>query len=218
MRKFIVSAVALVCSLGASMQAMANEQSQLILAQAPHLKAKVLKTALHKFEEAKADIGSKIKKDILTVIDYTMPSNQKRLWVIDLDHDKVLYNSLVAHGKYSGALYARHFSDRDGSLESSIGTFLTEGTYYGHDGYAMKIDGLEKGFNDTAEKRHVVMHGAWYVSRNMIKRYGRIGRSWGCPALPEEKLKPVVNTIKNGSVLVAYYPNHDWLDNSQFAV
>lgn len=156
-------------------------------------------------------------KPILTVIDYSKPSTERRFWVIDLRTDKVLYQELVAHGKNSGANYATHFSDSGGSRASSIGTFVTSSsTYQGQHGTSLRIDGLEPGFNRQALNRGVVVHGAAYVSDDFAKKNGRLGLSWGCPALNPRVVKPVINQIKGGSVIFAYYPDPRWLRTSQY--
>lgn len=160
--------------------------------------------------------GYKDPKHLLTVIDYTLPSTAKRLWVIDLTHKQVLFNTLVAQGKYTGGLMARYFSDKPESKESSLGLFLTESPYVGHDGYSLRINGLEPGFNDKALDREIVIHGAWYVSNAFAKREGRIGLSWGCPAVPKELVTPIINTIKDGTFLFSYFPDPNWLARSKF--
>ena len=139
------------------------------------------------------------------------------MWVLDLQKKRILFNSLVAHGKYSGNfVYANNFSNADGSLASSLGLFITGETYDGHNGYTLKIKGLERGFNDRAEDRHVVIHGAWYVSEALAKERGSIGRSWGCPALEQKKAGPIINTIKDGTLVFAYYPERSWLKGSKY--
>lgn len=182
--------------------------------QTTQLRPSVLKLALKAFFNARQQgIES---KPVLTVIDYSLPSTAKRMWVLDLDNKKVLFNNLVAHGKGSGTNYAKYFSDRGGSLQSSLGLFLTEDTYSGHDGYSLKIKGLEDGFNDKAEARKIVMHGAWYVNENYAAARGRLGLSWGCPAVDKKLAAPIINTIKNGSLMFAYYPDANWLQKSKF--
>jgi hypothetical protein len=160
--------------------------------------------------------GIPVNKKVLTVIDFSRPSNEKRLWVVDLEKRKILFHTLVAHGKYSGNNYSTNFSDIHGSLKSSIGVFLTKNTYDGHNGYSLVLAGLEKGYNEHAESRRVVMHGAPYVNEQIAHTYGRIGRSWGCPAVDIKMAKPIINTIKNGSLLVAYYPDKKWLRESKY--
>jgi len=180
-----------------------------------NLKPSVLKIALRAFYNA-CQKGVHPAKSILTVIDYSRPSTEKRLWVLDLDQDRVLYTSLVAHGKYSGENYTTQFSNRRGSLETSLGLFLTAGTYFGRDGYSLKIKGLERGFNDNAEVRTIVMHGAPYVSEKWASILGRLGRSWGCPAVEKPLAKPIINTIKGGTFIFAYYPDSQYLQQSKF--
>ena len=156
------------------------------------------------------------KKSILTIIDYTRPSSEKRLYVIDLYSNKLLFNSLVAHGKNTGVEHARYFSNEVGSLKSSIGFFITMGTYDGENGYSLKLRGLEKDINDKAEMRYIVIHGADYVSEDYIKQNGRIGRSWGCPAVPAEIADSLIDTIKGGSPLFIYSNNSEYLNKSKY--
>lgn len=155
-------------------------------------------------------------RQLITIIDYTLPSTAKRLWTIDLATKQVLFNSYVAQGKYTGGLFARYFSDEPESKKSSLGLFQTLEPYIGHDGYALRINGLEPGFNDKAESRAIVIHGAWYVSAAYIRSAGRLGLSWGCPAVPEDVIKPLINTIKGGTFLFSYYPDPNWLAHSKF--
>jgi hypothetical protein len=146
-------------------------------------------------------------RNVLTIIDFTLPSTQQRLWVIDMTQRRVLFHTLVAHGQGSGENYATRFSNRSGSHQSSLGLFLTGATYTGGNGYSMTLDGLEPGVNDNARARSVVVHGAAYVSPSVIASAGRLGRSWGCPALPLDQTRPVIDAIKNGSVLYIYGHN-----------
>jgi len=156
------------------------------------------------------------QKKILAVIDYSLPSTRKRLWVFDLKNDKLLFHELVAHGKGSGDNYAKTFSNREGTLASSLGLFEAAGTYQGKHGYTLKLKGLEKGFNDNAEKRSVVIHGAWYVTESFAKKYGRLGRSWGCPALDKQVAQKIIDTLKDGGLVFVYYPDKKWLSASEF--
>lgn len=153
---------------------------------------------------------------VLTVIDYSMPANQKRLWVFDLQNNRLLFNTYVAHGIKSGALLTNYFSNKNNSKSSSIGTYITEKAYRGRHGLSLQLDGLDGGFNDNAANRAVVMHGAWYVEENFINKYGSPGRSWGCPAIPENLTNAIINTIKEKSLFVAYYPNEDWFVKSKY--
>ncbi|HWS59775.1 MAG TPA: murein L,D-transpeptidase catalytic domain family protein [Flavobacterium sp.] len=148
-----------------------------------------------------------IQKDILTLVDFSLSSNVKRLWVIDLDTNTILYNSLVAHGRNTGEEFANSFSNANSSYKSSLGFYLTGEVYNGKHGMSLKLDGLEKGINDNARQRGVVMHSANYVSNYFIKCNKRLGRSQGCPAIPEELLNGIVNTIKNKSCFFIYHPS-----------
>jgi hypothetical protein len=151
-----------------------------------------------------------VQKNILTLVDFSLSSNVKRLWVIDLDTNTILYNSLVAHGRNTGEEYANSFSNTNSSFKSSLGFYATGETYNGKHGMSLKLDGLEKGVNDNARERGVVMHAANYVSNSFIKCNKRLGRSQGCPAIPEESLKEIVNTIKGKSCLFIYHPSRSF--------
>src|SRR5215210_1557921 len=144
------------------------------------------------------------RNGLLTLIDYSLPSTQPRLWVLDLEHGRVLFHELVAHGAGSGDNYATRFSNVKDSRQTSLGLFLTSGTYEGGNGYSLKLQGLDRGLNDRAEERHIVMHGAWYVSPEHARGHGRLGRSWGCPALSEQVAPSVIDTIKGGSFIFSY--------------
>ena len=151
-----------------------------------------------------------VQKDILTLVDFSLSSNVKRLWVIDLSTNTILYNSLVAHGRNTGEEYANSFSNANSSYKSSLGFYLTGEVYQGKHGMSLKLDGLEKGVNDNARQRGVVMHSANYVSNSFIKFNKRLGRSQGCPAIPQELLSGIVNTIKNKSCLFIYHPSRSF--------
>ena len=144
------------------------------------------------------------KKNILSIIDYSKPSDVNRFFVINLENKKLLFKCLVAHGKNSGEYNATSFSNQSGSLKSSLGFFLTAETYFGDNGYSLRLDGLEKGINDSARMRDIVIHGAGYVSQKFIDENGRLGRSWGCPALPLEVTKDIIDCIAEGSCLFIY--------------
>lgn len=150
-------------------------------------------------------------KDIMTVIDFSLASTEKRLVVIDLAHKKVLYNTLVSHGKNSGENYAVNFSNQQESLKSSLGFFVTENTYNGENGYSLVLNGLEEGINNNAKARYVVMHGADYCSAGTIASLGRLGKSYGCPAVPREFAGPIINTIKDGTLLYIYADNAEYM-------
>lgn len=182
---------------------------------APGLRPEVLRLALDAQRCAVAR-GLVKNPDLLTVIDYSLPSTRRRLWVLDLARHKVLFHELVAHGKGSGDNRATRFSNASMSLESSLGLMTTAETYYGKNGYSLRLDGHTPGFNDQARERTIVIHGADYVSEDFIHRVGRLGRSWGCPALPRDVARPVIDTIKGGSVVFGYYPSRKWLGSSPF--
>ncbi len=153
-------------------------------------------------------------KPILTLIDFSKPSTEKRLFVFDMEKKKLLYSSVVSHGKNSGENYATSFSNTYGSYKSSLGFYLTENTYQGKNGYSLILNGLEKGINDKAKERAIVVHGAAYANPS-VTTSGRLGRSFGCPALPQALAKPIINTIKEGSVLFIYANNKDYMAQSQ---
>ncbi|PWT89942.1 MAG: hypothetical protein C5B54_08065, partial [Acidobacteria bacterium] len=153
-----------------------------LLSQAKDLNPKVLDYALYAAGVA-AKRGEVSNKNILTVIDFSLPSTQKRLWTFDLTNRSLLFHEWVAHGKDSGENMTVHFSNDLSTVMSSVGLYRTDVTYFGKNGYSLRLVGLDKGFNDTVYDRAVVLHGAWYVSQKMIDEFGRLGRSWGCPAV-----------------------------------
>ncbi|MEO8677654.1 MAG: murein L,D-transpeptidase catalytic domain family protein [Vicinamibacterales bacterium] len=152
----------------------------------------------------------------LTVIDYSRPSSQKRLWVFDLKTHSLLYNELVAHGQGSGGDVATAFSNRPETHRTSLGLFKTDDTYIGKNGYSLRLDGLERGVNDLARERAIVMHGAPYVSEAFVKANGRLGRSWGCPAIRADVAREMIDRVKDGGLVFAYYPDQDWLKSSKY--
>lgn len=153
---------------------------------------------------------------LLTVIDMSLSANKNRLFLIDVKNKKILHKSIVAHGKNSGGEYAKNFSNKVGSFQSSIGFYKTGETYSGKHGLSLRLDGLEYS-NSNARKRAIVIHAADYVSQNFIKNYGRLGRSLGCPSLPKKDYDKVIHSIKNGSLLFIYYPEDHYLKNSILA-
>lgn len=152
----------------------------------------------------------------LTVIDYSLPSSQKRLWVYDLKTRALLYEELVAHGQGSGANLATKFSNQPESHQTSLGLFVADETYVGKNGYSLRLDGLDKGVNDRARDRAIVMHGAPYVSSAFVKANGRLGRSHGCPAVSDLVARPLIDRVKRGGLVFAYYPDPDFLERSKF--
>ncbi len=155
------------------------------------------------------------KNEIFSLVDFSKPSTEKRFYVLDLRHKKLLYLSHVAHGKNSGENYATSFSNKKGSHKSSLGFYRTGGTYDGRNGYSLLLDGLEPGFNDLARERAIVIHGASYCDPNLIPSDGRLGRSFGCPALPEPICEEIINTIKDGTLLFIYANDQNYLSHSK---
>ncbi|UUM32636.1 murein L,D-transpeptidase catalytic domain family protein [Vibrio japonicus] len=143
------------------------------------------------------------KKPLLTIIDYSKPSTEKRFYVVDLNKKKLVFNTYVAHGVNSGQKVATQFSNIINSRKTSLGTFLTDSTYYGSNGYSLRLDGLTAGVNDKARQRYIVIHGANYANESFIRKHGYLGRSWGCPALPKTLSRKIIDTIKGGSVIYA---------------
>jgi len=150
----------------------------------------------------------------LAVIDYSKPSTERRLWVFDVASGRLLFHELVAHGRNTGEQLAQRFSNVEGSKMSSLGLYQATETYQGSNGYSLRLRGLDRGFNDNALARAIVMHGAPYVSEAIAERLGRLGRSWGCPAVRQEVARMVIDTLKGGALLFAYYPDRQWLSGS----
>jgi hypothetical protein len=180
------------------------------------LNYEVFSKALTGFENLKKAGLLTQDSHLLTICDFSMSSNMKRLWIIDLDDKKVLFNSLVAHGKNTGEEFATNFSNRESSLQSSLGFYITDATYQGDNGYSLRLLGMDKGFNDAAYRRAIVLHGANYVSDDFAAMHKRIGRSWGCPAVPKDLTLPIINTIKGRNCLFIYYPDQNYLSSSEW--
>lgn len=174
--------------------------------------------ALTGYEKLKA-AGKLENPNLLTIVDFSQSSKNKRLYVLDLKEEKLLFNTWVSHGRNTGDEFAKNFSNIDGSWKSSLGFYKTKGTNMGASvGFSMIIEGLEKGFNDNAKNRQIIMHGADYATEAFINRTGRLGRSFGCPAVAPEMIKPIVNTIRGGSLLFIYYPDQNYLSQSTFLI
>lgn len=154
------------------------------------------------------------RRDVLTLIDFSRPSTAKRLFVFDMKQRKVLFSSVVSHGRNSGDTYATSFSNEYGSYKSSLGFYLTESTYQGKNGYSLILNGLERGINDRARERAIVMHGAAYADPSVLAGGGRLGRSLGCPAVPQKLSRPIIDAIKGGSVMYIYAETPDYLAHS----
>ena len=159
-------------------------------------------------------LEDELKKPVLTVIDFTLPSTEKRMWIIDVEKQEILLNTVVSHGRNSGMLMAEKFSNQPESNQSSLGFYKTAETYQGKHGYSLRLDGLEKGINDQARNRAIVIHGADYARQEVAKMSGRLGRSLGCPAVPTELSKEVIDLIKDGSLLFIYGQDQNYLESS----
>jgi hypothetical protein len=188
---------------------------ELAKATATGISEDVLKLALDALSCATAS-GEIAPPPTLTVIDYSRPSSEPRLWVFDMATGELLFRELVAHGRGTGENMATRFSDAMNSHQTSLGLFVTGDTYVGSNGYSLRIDGLEPGFNGRARDRAIVMHGAPYVNAEFAARQGRLGRSWGCPALREAVARDVIDIVRGGGVIFSYYPDSDWLTSSRF--
>lgn len=160
--------------------------------------------------------GQLTNSDVLSICDFSQSSRRKRLYVLDIDEKKVVLNTFVAHGRNSGDEYARSFSNSPESHKSSLGFYITRNTYYGQHGLALKIDGVESGINDKANRRNIVVHGSHYVGEKFLKGNKFNGRSFGCPAVPANHTTKLINTIKNGSCLFIYHPSKHYLSKSRF--
>lgn len=193
-----------------------DEQMYLLheMINAPDLNVEILKMALtgyHKlYKENRID-----NENFLTIIDYSKSSEERRFFVIDIRQKKLVYKTLVSHGKNSGGNNAVTFSNIIHSNQSSLGFFITGESYYGDNGYSLRLDGVEKKINDNARKRAIVIHGADYVSDYFISEHGRLGRSYGCPALPVGLNREIIDCIKNRSCLFIYYPDEQYFKHSE---
>lgn len=172
---------------------------------APKIKPGVIQEAVSAMNCARKN-GVGVNASRLAIIDYTIPSRLPRLWVLDLKQQKLLFEEHVAHGQGSGLDVPTAFSDRDGSHQTSLGLFLTDTTYQGGNGYSLRLHGLSKGLNESAMRRLIVMHGAPYVNPMAAAAMGRLGRSWGCPAVRREVAKPMIDTLKQGQFIYSHGP------------
>lgn len=172
------------------------------------------------FENAKkgweklSDAGKLNNPSIMAIVDFSQSSAKRRLYVLDMENYKVLFNTLVAHGKNTGREWAKSFSNKISSYKSSPGFYITGQTYYGSNGYSLKLTGIEDGINNNALRRAIVMHGADYVSESFIDAKGYIGRSHGCPAVPAGEARAIINTLKDGTCLYIYTPDTNYLSRS----
>jgi hypothetical protein len=191
-----------------------NKEENIIESITGNINPKVVRLALIAYQKARQQ--GYAKQEVLTIIDYSKPSTERRLWVFDLKRGRELFNTWVSHGKNTGDNIAHSFSNSPGSLKSSIGVFVTDQPYMGGHGLSLRIRGLEAGVNDNAYSRDIVFHGARYVNGQVANSYGRIGRSWGCPAVDQREIKSLIDTIKDKAVVFAYYPDSHWLKSSKF--
>lgn len=191
--------------------AWVQRETQILRSQAGNIDSKALRLGLTAYLKARKQ--GYIGNQVLTIIDYSKSSVDKRLWVFDLKRNRVLYNTWVTHGKNSGGVNSTSFSNSPGSLKSSLGVFQTANAYVGKNGYSLRLHGLERGINNYAYSRAIVIHGAPYANADV---WGRMGRSWGCPAVSPKLAKPIINTIKGRSLVFAYYPDRNYLSRSPF--
>ena len=215
MRRRTLTGAALVLLCACATAGAETPLADLLAHAAPTADPGVLKLAARAADCARRQ-GPVNHVDRLAVIDYSRPSDQPRLWVFDLDRGRLLFEELVAHGRGTGERLAERFSNAEGSHMSSLGLFRTTEPYNGGNGYSLRLEGLEPGFNDRALDRAIVMHGAPYVSEDLIRKQGRIGRSWGCPAVRSAVARRMIDTLKNGALLFAYYPDRKWLHESSY--
>lgn len=190
-----------------------SELSIHMLSEKWNINSDALKLALKGYEKLKEQ-GKILNNQYLTIVDYSMPSNTNRFYVIDMVTKELVINTLVAHGKNSGNLIPDQFSNKNSSLKSSLGFYITGNTYRGKHGTSLILEGVEKGINDHAQDRAIVIHGAKYVSDHIVNQEGAIGRSFGCPAVPTNKAKEIVATIKQGTCMFIYAPNKTYIQNS----
>lgn len=181
------------------------DHTALVRELAPALNAAVISEAVAAMKCAQSN-GFGQSASRLAIIDYTIPSRQQRLWVVDLSNRRLLFKEHVAHGQGSGGDIPDAFSDREGSHQTSLGLFLTKATYQGGNGYSLRLQGLSKGFNESAMRRFIVMHGASYVDPVTASGQGLLGRSWGCPAVRAEIAESMIDTLKLGQFIYAYGP------------
>jgi len=177
----------------------------LIAKLAPNIRPGVIEEAVGAMKCAQSrGVGADARR--LAIIDYTLPSRKQRLWVVDLETQKLLFEEHVAHGQKSGHDIPTAFSDRNGSHQTSLGLFYTDTTYQGGNGYSLKLHGLSNGFNESAMRRLIVMHGAAYVDPHTAVSMGRLGRSWGCPAVRVDIAKPMIDALKGGNFIYSHGP------------
>ena len=190
-----------------------DRQVDTLAAQAPQLNRKILQHAVSAMRCA-INNGA-LPAQRLAIIDFSRPSTERRLWIFDLRSNRLVLSDLVAHGQKSGENLATRFSNVEGSNQSSLGLFRTQESYIGKHGYSLRMDGLEPGINDRARERAIVIHGAPYVSPEAAQAQGRLGRSLGCPAVRPQVARQLIDSIRDGTFVFAYYPDKDWLQHSR---
>ena len=210
--RFLITALLLTCvSVPA---AYADSLEAALVKAAPDANAKVIALAVRAFQCTRTQGATPAQR--LAVIDYSLPSTEQRLWVFDLKKRKLLFHELVAHGRNSGENMAVKFSNQNESFATSLGLYRTQSSYVGQNGYSLRMEGLEPGFNDNAFERANVIHGAPYVSPVLARANGRIGRSLGCPAVRPAIAHKLIDSMKDGQLLFSYYPDQRWLKSSSF--
>lgn len=205
--------VLLSLTLLAAPLARAGDVAERLVRLAPGLDPRVAQLATQALSCATGQ-SADLATERLAIIDYSRPSTEPRLWVFDLRQQALLYVEHVTHGSGSGENHTTQFSNRPGSHQTSLGLFRTRETYNGRNGYSLRLDGLDKGFNDRARERAIVMHGAPYVNDEIIRTMGRLGRSQGCPAVREAIATPLIDSLKDGQYVFAFYPDQEWLQRS----
>ncbi|MGN2251885.1 murein L,D-transpeptidase catalytic domain family protein [Frateuria sp. GZRe12] len=212
LRRLAVAALLLAPLAAGASPTTADVLAQALSQAAPKANPKVLALA----SQALTCVQRTMPTNTLSVIDYSLPSTTPRLWVFELGQQpRLLFHEWVAHGRNSGDNLATRFSNQPGSLMSSLGTFVTDGTYTGHNGYSLRLKGIDGRFNDRAEERAIVIHGASYVNQAFARSQGRLGRSWGCPAVRAGVAHKLIDAIADHSVVFAYYPDQAWLQASK---
>jgi len=191
-----------------------NVYSHIDFGTGAHLSYEAFDKAYRGYINLRNDGKLNADKEIISVCDFSLPSSENRLWIINLAQKKVLFNTYVAHGQGSGEDYASSFSNKFNSHQSSLGFYVTADTYEGEHGTSLHLQGMDEGFNDAAYERGIVVHGAAYVCNKFVCENDRLGRSWGCPAVPSALSLPIINTIKDGTCLFIYYPENRYLNSS----
>jgi len=212
--RFGLLITALLLSSTSATAAYAGSLEAALVKAAPDANAKVIELAVRASQCSLAQGAAPVQR--LAIIDYSLPSTEQRLWVFDLKQRKLLFHELVAHGRNSGENMAVKFSNRNESFATSLGLYRTQSSYVGQNGYSLRMEGLEPGFNDNAFDRAIVIHGAPYVSPVLARANGRIGRSLGCPAVRPAIAHKLIDSMKDGQLLFSYYPDQRWLKKSSY--